>query len=366
MSRQHAEMGAPSPSEDQHHAIAEAVASLQLPHMPTQAAAAATTSGSGNHPTKRSKTKAPSATDHRQQLKFPSRPSAPSIRILVVADIDLPSASALAEYTVQQRNEAFDATMIDLCIACGSFCRDGDLLPYLRGKQRRKAADQQQRASFGNSNTNQQQQYNRQYHTGTNAATAASAVGATPFFRTRGQTAALEGLMTAALSQLESIVCRVVYCPGSTDPLSTIVPKATTSASTATAGSRRLTPNSRNLHQQWLPLAPGIGCGALLYLDSSELVLDELVSGDGDYTTTTYYRGQQQTKGAYGVDDDDDDGGGDDDSCNNSLSNNNRDDTSDRGMDEGYDERGESEMKLWCEQLRELQERYASFFVRFC
>ena len=28
---------------------------------------------------------------------------------------------------------------------------------------------------------------------------------------------------------------------------------------------RRLTPNSRNVHQQWLPLAPGLGCGGLLY-----------------------------------------------------------------------------------------------------
>ena len=42
----------------------------------------------------------------------PSKPEAatlPTIRVLVVADLDLPSAAGLAEYTLQQRNRVFDA-----------------------------------------------------------------------------------------------------------------------------------------------------------------------------------------------------------------------------------------------------------------
>ena len=60
--------------------------------------------------------------------------------------------------------------------------------------------------------------------------------------------------MTAALSQLESIVCRVLYIPGDTDPIFHKM-------------KRRLTPNSRNLHNQWMPLCPGLGCAGLLHLD---------------------------------------------------------------------------------------------------
>jgi hypothetical protein len=173
----------------------------------------------------------------------------PKMRILVVADIDLPSASALAEYALQQEDNVFDSTMIDLCIACGSFCRDEDLLPYLRGKQRRR-------------------ELSREYHA---SSSTTPSLSSTPFFRSREETAALEGLMTAALSQLESIVCRVVYCPGMSDPLSTLLSE----------GPRRLTPNSRNLHKQWLPLAPGIGCAALLYLDSPEKIIDQRDSVQG-------------------------------------------------------------------------------------
>ena len=170
-------------------------------------------------------------------LKLPHMPKKdelPALRILVVADIDLNAASALAEYTLQQKNRVFDASRIDLCIACGSFCRDEDLLPYLAGKQR-------------------QSEHRQRRHSNS----------CTPFFRSREETAALEGLFTAALSQLESIVCRVVYVPGAMDPLTTVVnPRPS-----------RLTPNSRNLHQQWLPLAPGLGCTALLYFDSPENVV---------------------------------------------------------------------------------------------
>jgi hypothetical protein len=62
----------------------------------------------------------------------------------------------------------------------------------------------------------------------------------------------LEGLMSAALSQLESIVCRVVFLPHpTTDPCTTLNKKET---------HLRLTPNSVNVEQRWLQLAPGIGC----------------------------------------------------------------------------------------------------------
>jgi hypothetical protein len=167
---------------------------------------------------------------HLPQMPTNGAPSSHVLRILVVADLDLPSASALAEYTLQQSHQASDTSSVDLCIACGSFAREEDLLPYLRGKQARRQSERQ------------------------------STCNETPFLRSREETAALEGLMTAALSQLESIVCRVIYCPGSHDPVTSLFTDRT----------RRLTPNSRNVHQQWLPLAPGIGCAALLYVDSAE------------------------------------------------------------------------------------------------
>lgn len=159
--------------------------------------------------------------------------SLPSICVMVVADLDLSSAAALAEYALQQRNQVFDASRVDLCIACGPFSRDEDLRKYQSRRQRKQNQTVQQ----------------------------------SPFVRSREETAALEGLVTAALSQLENVVCRVVFCPGSTDPLTTILP--------GEDGRERLrlTPNSRNIHQQWLPLGPSLGCAGLLYLESPEKVV---------------------------------------------------------------------------------------------
>lgn len=164
--------------------LQEAIASLHLPHMPE------------------------------------THDAPPTLRILVVADIDLASASALSEYTLNWNNSS---KSIDLCIACGPFCRDDDLIPYLQGSQHRRRKR---------------------------------------IYRSKEQAAGLEGLMTAALSQLESIVCRVVYCPGLTDPL------------TVLQQHRRLTPNSRNIHQQWLQLVPGLGCAGLLYLEQTTVALE--------------------------------------------------------------------------------------------
>ena len=88
--------------------------------------------------------------------------------------------------------------------------------------------------------------------------------------------------MTAALSQLESIVCRVVFVPGKTDPLTTITSSVSSLAYTK---ERRLTPNSRNIHQNWMPLSPGLGCAGLSFLDGQRLLQQQpppLEDGDDE------------------------------------------------------------------------------------
>ena len=304
--------------------IAEALASLNLPQMPTFPSSSAASASASS----------PSSSSAAAAAQQPFPTVEPTITILVVADLDLLSASALFEYTLEHQ------LSVDLCIACGSFCRDEDLHPYMRGSSSSTLQQQQQQ---------QQQQSHR--HRGTAAQGTNNAVGdpqhpqhrrgnghrrgdgedggaidggtagpfgssggddeahllqeeehaqppdgwsSTPLFRTREQTAALEGLMTATLSQLENIVCRVVYCPGSSDPLTCLihhqhlretavpVPSQEPQIQQSTPvhhpppqQPRRLTPNSRNLHQQWLPLAPGLGAAALLYLDCSERIVRE-------------------------------------------------------------------------------------------
>lgn len=216
--------------------IQDALASLQLPHMPA-----------GSYTPLASSDLQPPHPDHL-----------PTITIMVCADIDLKSTSALAEYALQQKNTIFDANAIDLIIAVGPCTRDTDLLHYSQGGKQRTNIKTRRRM--------QQARQHKPPHIPDNAHHHAMA----PFFRTREDSAALEGLMTAALSQLESIVCRVFYCPGWHDPLTVLQPRSV----------KRLTPNSRNLHQQWLPLAPGIGCAGLFYLDGTErLVADYDVSG---------------------------------------------------------------------------------------
>lgn len=205
---------------DDDDSLRRRMAGLQLPHMPEFLSA-------------------PPGAGKKSSSSSSSSPSAaaslPKICVLVVADLDLPSAAALAEYTLQQRNQVFDASRIDLCIACGPFSRDEDLRAYQSRRQRKKRPNK--------------------------------TVQQSPFVRSREETAALEGLVTAALSQLENIVCRVVFCPGITDPITTILPGQDGREKL------RLTPNSRNVHQQWLPLAPSLGCAGLLYLESPEKVM---------------------------------------------------------------------------------------------
>lgn len=240
----------------------QALASLQLPHMP-------------------------------QEMNGDDMNDLPSIRIMVVADIDLPSSAALAEYCLQQRNALFDASRIDLCIACGPFCRDEDARPYLTGKQERmKTNTRNARRSYP---TNHLRNSLSHLHnsSGTSSSSHEGTLPPNPFCRSREETAGLEGLITASLSQLESIVCRVVYCPGSSDPITTMMSTAQLASHpdrtndknesdqqppnrvsrVGSTDNRRLTPNSRNIHRQWLPLAPALGCAGLIHLDSSDTIM---------------------------------------------------------------------------------------------
>ena len=242
--------------------IAKALANLQLPHMP-----------------------------FKIDLSDPSQ-SLPSIRILVVADVDLTSAAALAEFFLQQQQEIhqgrLDSSRVDLCIACGPFGREDDVRPYMTGKQlqrrQQKQFQQQYNADKASNNMSAFQNSNNTRATrGTAAAATTSASPGhpnlpyhieTPFSRSREETSGLEGLLTASLSQLEAIVCRVVYCPGFSDPITSMASLSSSSSSSAASFShRRLTPNSRNIHRQWLPIAPALGCAGLLYLDSTHVVV---------------------------------------------------------------------------------------------
>lgn len=237
----------PDDAETYEKWIHTALAGLQLPHMPQSATTTSTTPSTTNPPGDSTAAAAAAAT------------SSPSIRILLVSDVDLSSASALAEYTLLQKNQVFDASRIDLCIACGPFCRDEDLLPYLKGKSRKQLQhlfeDGSSSSTHNNNNTATNNNKGNHHHPNkANRSTSWSSV----YFRTPEETAVMEGLVTAAISQLESIVCRVVFCPGSTDPITT----------STSPEDLRLTPNSRNVHRQWLPLAPGLGCAGLLFLDA--------------------------------------------------------------------------------------------------
>jgi hypothetical protein len=265
--------------------LSQAFASLQLPHMPDIL---------------------PQAT----------------LRILVVADLDLSSASELAEYTLRQKKYGvFDASLVDLCIACGPFSRDDDLGSYERGRQQQLAYKKSKRRQKPPQQPRKQEHdpsaFRSRRHrssavrpsAATNSATPPPNTPdwtSTPFLRTREETAALEGLMTAALSQLESIVCRVAYCPGASDPLSTLA----SSSSSSKQQHSRLTPNSRNVHQQWMPLAPGLGCGGFFYLDAAQELL-ALKHNSSKHNNNTNKRAASSSFGREKNDDDSDASDGD-------------------------------------------------------
>lgn len=244
--------------------LEEQFASLQLPHMSTQESLKHNSHGHEDWQTR------PGITQFT-----------PTICILVVSDVDLSSASALAEYALQQKRfGVFDASLIDLCIACGPFCRDDDLDDYRKGRNSKSSsrlANTRRKTTFQRKPVNQdfRSAANDMDHSSGNSQYQSFNWTQTPFFRSNEENAALEGSMTATLSQLESIVCRLLFCPGASDPLTTFSPSATNQSLLKLNRQQydRLTPNSRNINQQWLPLAPGLGCGGLFYLDSlSELL----------------------------------------------------------------------------------------------
>lgn len=194
----------------------------------------------------------------------------PSISILVCADFDLKSTAALAEYTLQQQNEIFDAKSIDLIIAAGPSVGDSEMLKYYQGNNRLKHI-QNRNAKYSNRyrSTISENHVDPSYTKDDGADSVQMFASTAPFFRSREESAALEGLMTAALSQLESIVCRVVYCPGWNDPISLLHQHLQQQPS-----HKRLTSHSRNVHQHYLPLAPGLGCAGLFYLDHTDHIFD--------------------------------------------------------------------------------------------
>ena len=347
------------------HEFVRQLTSLQLPHMPNMSM---------------------DAMDQLMENVNNGRVEPPTLRILVVADIDLASASALAESALaaseqeqgdssggahsngirdsnnsinfgsggERRNSAGGGrrgddkpenllNRVDLCIACGPFCREEDLRQYYQGRQRRRHfqrtsayaspaslggayAHNQSRAArssmyppsgFGHggaarnsyNNSASHNHYSNQQHHHSHPAANHIHHQQHPFRRTREETAALEGLMTAALSQLESIVCRVVFVPGRSDPVSTITSSSSGSnnnhnssssmfngTNPASSGNnsnsyynqlfytkeRRLTPNSRNIHRHWMPLSPGLGCGGLLYMDWQKLQQPPPLEDDDD------------------------------------------------------------------------------------
>ena len=294
-------------TKDYEKDLAEALASLQLPRMPSL----------------------------HHQIDADGGPTTsieqmPTVTILVVADIDLASTTALAEYLLvqqqqqqtrqrpqHQRSTTATAAMIDLIIAAGPCTRDEDLLTYCKGSTQRakyKKQQQQHRQHVATTHppllllpTTRQQQ--------TPLETARNNNNSTIIMRrSRETSSALEGLMTAALSQLESIVCRVVYCPGFSDPLTVVL------------DNKRLTPNSRNLHRQWLPLVPGLGCAGLFYLDGTEHIMAQ------------YY--SSATAAAYHDEDDDE--------------------SSDS------DEVGENTVMVLAEQLKKMQQRCVCAGVHTC
>lgn len=164
-----------------------------------------------------------------------------SLCLLVVADMDLPSASTLAEAALRELPKG--GTLVDGILACGPFVTPDSLRPYL------------------------QQQHDDE-------------LSPTSRMMSPELSCALEGLVTGCLSQLESIACRVMWIPSTDrDPSTLWSHNGNSNPFPGNAhsshrrglderlglddGEKRLTPNSRNIHRQSLPLAPGLSCCGL-------------------------------------------------------------------------------------------------------
>ena len=162
-----------------------------------------------------------------------------SLCLLVVADMDLPSASLLAEAAL--RELPMGGTLVDGILACGPFVTSQSLEPYLPKQQIPSSSTGSARSHWRQQHQEQQQHHQQPL--------------------SLELTHALEGLVTGCLSQLESIVCRVAWIPSTRhDPSTLLVLDRSRSTKWE---EKRLTPNARNIHRQTLPLAPGLACCGL-------------------------------------------------------------------------------------------------------
>uniref|UniRef100_A0A7S4VXK8 Uncharacterized protein n=1 Tax=Ditylum brightwellii TaxID=49249 RepID=A0A7S4VXK8_9STRA len=140
----------------------------------------------------------------------------PMIRILALSDVDLPSSSRLAEYTLRGGHDYNGSN--PRCLGGGGIdacCLIGPL----------SSSD--------------------------NTATTTTTTQDDWSNRPKEEQYSTIGTITATLSQLETIVCRVVYIPSSMDPPCLFSSEKKTHP-------LRLTPNSRNVQCRWLHLAPGL------------------------------------------------------------------------------------------------------------
>lgn len=167
-----------------------------------------------------------------------------SLCLLVVADMDLPSASLLAEAALRELPKG--GTLVDGILACGPFVTPQSLEPYLPNQQIPSSLTWlSSRSHLKNEHQQPQQNHHHHHH----------------HHLSLELTHALEGLVTGCLSQLESIACRVAWIPSTLhDPRTLFVLDRSRSSNWE---EKRLTPNARNIHRQTLPLAPGLSCCGL-------------------------------------------------------------------------------------------------------
>ena len=156
-----------------------------------------------------------------------------SLRVLVISDVDIKSAAQLADFSVHDAdfNNSLNAGIknglqpayndgIELCMACGPFVHD-----HIRSNERDEGGDSSKTVKQMN--------------------------------QTLEQDIGNEGFMTCVLSQLENIVCRLVYVP-----CKTCDPRRTTEDG-LNGDHLRLTPNSRNVYNRILPMLYGLGVAGL-------------------------------------------------------------------------------------------------------
>ena len=142
------------------------------------------------------------------------------LRLLVLSDVSLPSASKLAEYFLFN-SEKFKA--VDLIVVAGNVnCQGGGDWGEVGGVN-----------SFGESDLS-------------------GGGGCDDAHGVRQRKASDIGVMSGILSQLETIVCRVLYVPGERDPVEV-------SVNNGEKDCMRLTPNSRNASGLYFKVCRDLG-----------------------------------------------------------------------------------------------------------